>query len=157
MPSCFTEKRNCHLLLICFYLSQFEGPSKTVAKGQLKLERSKYDQMISFACKAKQLERSCVQLNEVKFTAFSEPVFCDLFSFTSWAIASNQSSTLSRWLQRQSLTLSRSSPGVASSPFVLQITSDPVRSAKLLFDLKVASGDFPSGSTYLQLLINPGF
>ena len=47
-------------------------------------------------------------------------------------------------------------PGVASSPFVcliIQITSDPMRSAKLLFDLKAVSGDFPSGSTYLRLLV----
>ena len=47
-------------------------------------------------------------------------------------------------------------PGVASSPFVcimMQITSDPMRSAKLLFDLKVAAGDFPSRSTYLRLLL----
>ena len=46
--------------------------------------------------------------------------------------------------------------GVASSSFVrifMQITSDPMRSAKLLFALKVASGDFPSGSTYLRLLV----
>ena len=49
---------------------------------------------------------------------------------------------------------------VASSPFVcifMQITGDPMRSAKLLFDLKVASGDFPSGSTYLRLLVNSNF
>ena len=48
-------------------------------------------------------------------------------------------------------------PGVASSLFVcifIQITSDPMRSVKLLFDLKVASGDFPLGSMYLQLLVN---
>ena len=47
-------------------------------------------------------------------------------------------------------------PGVASSPFVcifMQITSAPMRNAKLLFALKVASGDFPSESTYLQLLV----
>ena len=45
---------------------------------------------------------------------------------------------------------------VASSPFVrifMQITRNPMRGAKLLFDLKVASGDFPSGSTYLRLLV----
>ena len=35
----------------------------------------------------------------------------------------------------------------------MQMTSDPMRSAKLLFDLMVASGDFPSGSTYLRLLV----
>ena len=35
----------------------------------------------------------------------------------------------------------------------MQITSDQMRSAKLLFDLKVASGDFSSGSTYLRLLV----
>ena len=46
--------------------------------------------MISFASEAKRPERSCVQLIEVKSTVFSEPVFCDLFSFTSWAIVSNQ-------------------------------------------------------------------
>ena len=49
--------------------------------------------------------------------------------------------------------------GVASSPFgciFMQITSDPMRSVKLLFDLKVASGDFPSGSTYLRLLVGYG-
>ena len=43
------------------------------------------------------------------------------------------------------------------SPFVrivMQITSNPMRSAKLLFDLKVALGDFPSRSTYLRLLVN---
>ena len=28
-----------------------------------------------------------------------------------------------------------------------------MRSAKLLFDLKVAAGGFPSGSTYLRLLV----
>ena len=47
-------------------------------------------------------------------------------------------------------------PGVAFSPFVcifMQITSDPMRIAKLLFDFKVVSGDFPLGSTYLQLLV----
>ena len=110
MPSCLIEKRNCHLLFICFYFSQFEGrPGGTVAKGQLKLERSKYDQMVSFASEAKRLERSCIRnLIEVKSTAFSELVFCDLFSFTSWAIASNQPSTLSGWLQR--LILSRGNP-----------------------------------------------
>ena len=43
-----------------------------------------------------------------------------------------------------------------SSPFVcifMQITGDPMRSAKLLFDLKVALGDFPSESMYLRLLV----
>ena len=46
-------------------------------------------------------------------------------------------------------------PGVRiGSIFIsMQITSDQMRSAKLLFDLKVASGDFPSGSTYLRLLV----
>ena len=47
--------------------------------------------------------------------------------------------------------------GRNASPFVcifVQITSDPMKSAKLLFDLKVASGDFPSRSTYLRLLVN---
>ena len=47
-------------------------------------------------------------------------------------------------------------PGVVLSPFVciiMQITSDRMRSTKLLFDLKVASGDFPLGSTYLRLLV----
>ena len=51
-------------------------------KGQLNLERSKYDQMISFASKptkTKRLERSCVQLIELKSTAFSEPVFVICF------------------------------------------------------------------------------
>ena len=62
--------------------------------------------MISFASKAKRLERSCVQIIEVKCTVFSEPIFCDLFSFTNWAFTCNQSSTLSRWLQTPSLTLS---------------------------------------------------
>ena len=108
MPSCLIEKRNCHLLLICFHFSQ--GPSRTVAKGQLKLERSKYDQMISFASEAKRLEKLCVHIVKVKSTVFSELVLCDLFSFKSWAIDSNQSSTLSQWLQRQSLTLLLSSP-----------------------------------------------
>ena len=51
------------------------------------------------------LGRSSVQLIEVKSTVFAEPVFWDLLSFTSQAIAGNQPSTLSRWLQRQSLTL----------------------------------------------------
>ena len=36
----------------------------------------------------------------------------------------------------------------------MQITSDPMRSTKLLFDLKDALGDFPSGSIYLRLLVN---
>ena len=48
-------------------------------------------------------------------------------------------------------------PGIALSPFVcilMQITGDPMRSTKLLLDLKVASGDFlPLGSTYLRLLL----
>ena len=112
--------------------------------------------MISFASKAKRLERSCVQLIKVKCTVFSEPVFCDLFSFTSRKIVSNQSSTLSRWLQRQSLTLSHGNPWwhrVHLFAFFMQITSDPIRSAKLLLDLKVVSGDFPSRSTYLRLLV----
>ena len=81
MPTCLNEKRNCHLLLIRLYVSQFAVLSRTASEGQLILETSKYDQMmISFVCK---LERSCVQLIKVKSTVFSEPVFCDLFSFTN--------------------------------------------------------------------------
>ena len=57
----------------------FEDPSRIVAKGRLKLERSKYDQMISFASQANRLERSCVQLIEVKSTVFSEPLFVICF------------------------------------------------------------------------------
>ena len=94
--------------------------------------------MISFASKAKRLEMSCVQLTEVKSTVFSELV-CDLFSFTNWAIAGNQSSTVTMAAKTMSDIITWKKPGVASSPFVLifmQITSDPMRGAKLLFDLK---------------------
>ena len=85
----------------------------------------------------------------------NEFFLCDLFLFTSWAIASNQSLTLSRWLQRQGLTLSRGNPWgrIEFVCIFMQITSDPMRSTKLLFDLKVASDDFPSRSTYLRLLV----
>ena len=41
------ETATCFLFVSI--LSQFEGPSRIVAKGQLKLESSKHDQMISFA------------------------------------------------------------------------------------------------------------
>ena len=147
MPSCLIEKRNCHLLRICFNLSQFESnTSRTIAKGQLKLESSKYDQ---FCFQAKWLWRSCVQLIEVKSKAFSEPVVCDLFSFTSWVIVTNPmaekaKSDIITWLI----------PGVASSVFVcifMLITSDPMRSVELLLS-EGSVGRFPSRSTCLQLL-----
>ena len=51
--------------------------------------------------------------------------------------------------------LSRGNPWgcIESVCIFMQITSDPMRSAKLLFDLKVTSGDLSSGSTYLRLLV----
>ena len=46
-------------------VSQFVGLSRNVAEGHLTGEMSKYDQMmISFASKAKGLQRLCVQLIE---------------------------------------------------------------------------------------------
>ena len=48
-------------------------------------------------------------------------------------------------------------PGLHRVPFFvcifMQITSDPMRSTKLIFDLKVVSGGFSFGTTYLRLLV----
>ena len=90
-------------------VSQFVCLSKTVADGHLTGERSKYDQMmISFCLRQKDWRGHVSNLSKVRSTVFSELVSCDLFSFSILqAIAGNQSSTLSRWLQKLSFTLSR--------------------------------------------------
>ena len=66
MPACLTENEKRNDTSFSFVsVSQFVGLSRNVAEGHLTGERSKYDQiMISFASKAKGLERSCVQLIE---------------------------------------------------------------------------------------------
>ena len=64
----------------CYYSNKYYENKRSIIKSE------KY-----FCCFWRAI-RSCVQ---VKSTVFSEPVFCDLFSFTSRAIVSDQSSTLS--------------------------------------------------------------
>ena len=79
-----------------------------------------------------------------------------MFSFTNWAIAGSQLSIVTMAAKAKPDIITWKNPGVASSPFVrifMQITIDPMRSAKLLFDLKIAWGDIPSGSTCLRLLV----
>ena len=73
-------------------------------------------------------------LLKVRSTVFSEPVFCDLFSFTNQVVVMNHQN-YHDGDGCKSLTLSRRNTWGCIEPFVrifMQIASDPMRSVKLL-------------------------